>query len=332
MARIDTIVIGASAGGVEALSTLIVGLPPDLPASVLIVLHIPETSSSALPAILNRCKTLPVRQATDGELLESGQVYVAHPGFHMLVKQDRVRLVAGPRENGSRPAIDPLFRTAARSRGPSVASVVLTGMLDDGSLGTASVRRHGGVTIAQDPETAFFPDMPRHAIENVGVHHVLPLEKIAEKLVQLVTQPGEVDWTAYDFTDPTEMTLDELHEIESRGKPSMFVCPECSGTLFELDEEGFAHYRCHVGHAYSTETLSSKQEENLEAAMWTALRTLEEHNILLSRMIHRTEQRGLGLSVANYQRKLTEGAEKARIIRQALEVQSEAHERITEPL
>ncbi|RYG29999.1 chemotaxis protein CheB, partial [bacterium] len=300
------------------------------PATVLVVLHFPENTASVLPAILNRRAKMFAKNPLDNAPLEPGQIYVARPGYHLLVKRDRIRLVAGPRENSNRPAIDPLFRTAARSRGPSVVSVILSGMLDDGTLGTAVVRRHGGITIAQDPESAMFPDMPRNAIQNVGVHHVLPLEEIAPKLIQLVSEPSSVDWEAYDFIDATEMDLNELHAMERQGRPSQYVCPECKGTLFELEEEGFAHFRCHVGHAYSVETLAAKQAEGLEAALWTALRSIEENNLLLHRMIARSEQRSLSITVANYKAKLAEGVQKARIIREALEVGSEPHEAIRE--
>ncbi|RYG34686.1 chemotaxis protein CheB, partial [bacterium] len=330
LARIDTIVIGASAGGVEAISTVIAGLPSDLPAAVFVVLHVPEGSPSMMPAILNRQGALAASHPHDQEPMEMGRIYVARPGYHMLLKRDTIRLVAGPKENGNRPAIDPLFRTAARSRGPSVVGVLLTGMLDDGTLGMNSVRQHGGITIAQDPETAYFGDMPRNAIRAGAAHHVLPLEEIASRLVQLVTQPNETDWEAYDYLDATEMTLDQLRNLETQGRPSPFVCPECSGTLFELQEDGYTYYRCHVGHAYSVETLDAKQEEGLEAAMWTALRAIEEHNMLLHRLLERSEGRGMAISVANYRSRLAEGAQKAAIIRNALETQQEPHERIAD--
>ena len=184
----DIIVVGASAGGVEALTSLVRDLPPDLPAAVFVVLHFPPHATSMLPAILNRAGTLPAHHAEDGEAIAHGHIYVAPPDRHLLVEQGVVRVVADPRENGHRPAIDPLFRSAARAHGRRVAGVVLSGTLDDGTAGLQAVKTGGGVAIAQDPTEALYPGMPLSAVENVAVDRVLPVAAIAAYLVQLARE------------------------------------------------------------------------------------------------------------------------------------------------
>lgn len=318
--RIDMIVIGASAGGVEALTRLVRALPSDLPAAVFVVVHFPETSPSLLPDILNRLGALPAAHARDGAEIEPGRIYVAPPGRHMLIKRTTVRLVEGPKENGNRPAIDPLFRTAARSCGPSVAGVLLSGMLDDGTMGMSAVKRYGGVAIVQDPQDALFGSMPQSAIDRVGVHHVLPLEAIGPLLTKLVEGAAPREFTpAEEEKDPTEMDTEELAALERRGKPSTFTCPECHGTLFELEEDGLLHYRCRVGHAYSFDTLATEQQNMLEAALWTALRSIEENNSLLERLIHRSESGGFSVSADHYRQRLAEGRERSNLLRHVLE-------------
>ncbi len=186
----DVIVVGASAGGVEALDRLVAALPDDLPASLFVVLHVPPTGRSALPDILRRHCRLPVAHAIDGEAVKPGQVYVAPPDQHLLVADGQVRLGRGARENGHRPAIDPLFRSAAREYGPRVVGVVLSGVLDDGTAGLAAVKAGGGVAIVQEPADAMYPAMPQHALENVAVDHVLAAGEIAAALDRLAREPA----------------------------------------------------------------------------------------------------------------------------------------------
>jgi two-component system chemotaxis response regulator CheB len=317
VASIDTVVVGASAGGVEALSYLVSRLPADLPAALFVVLHFPESSVSVLPTILSRSGALPARHAEDGEVPEHGRIYVAPPGRHMLIHNGAIRLVVGPKENGNRPAIDPLFRTAARSNRNRVVGVLLSGLLDDGTLGQWAVKRHGGRTLCQDPAEAAFGDMPRNAIEYGAIHTVLPIEQLAEEIVRLAGQTVE-NQSGEEMPDPTEMTLNELHNLDVQGEPSIFVCPECKGTLFQLQEEGVTHYRCHVGHSYLSESLSAEQETELEAALWTALRALKEHNELLKRMARRAEGQGFEVTAQGYRRKMEEGAHQMELLRHVL--------------
>jgi two-component system chemotaxis response regulator CheB len=197
------IVVGASAGGVEAMKRLASLLPGDLPAAVLLVIHFPTSAASRLPVILERSGPLPATHAIDGEPLRAGHIFVAPPDHHLLVRRGHVLLLRGPKENGVRPAVDPLFRSAARAYGPAVVGVLLSGTLDDGSMGFLSIREHGGRTVVQDPEEAGYPGMPLSALEQDAADHVCRLSDMAPLLTRLVTepQPGSL-WPAWDRPDP----------------------------------------------------------------------------------------------------------------------------------
>ena len=291
MARIDTIVVGASAGGVEALSRLVALLPADFPAAVLVVLHIPQGATSVLPAILSRNGPLSAAHARDGEPLEPGRVYCAPPGQHLLLHDDHLVLVNGPKENGNRPAIDPLFRTAAHARRNRVVGVLLSGLLDDGTMGCWAVRRQGGVTICQDPEDALFGDMPRHAIEAGAASQVLALDAIGPALARLAGQDApDLPSDEEAMPDPIETSLDGLNRLETRGQPSSFVCPRVPGHPVRVGGGG-RHALPLPGRPQlpSRSRSPSSQRETMEAALWTALRALQEHNDLLGK--HAPERR-----------------------------------------
>src|SRR4051812_46304658 len=187
MAKHDVIVLGASAGGVEAISRIVAEFPRDIRASILIVLHI-SRGRSMLPEILTRAGRLPAAHPTDREPLQYGRIYVAPPDHHLIVQDGVARVVHTASENGVRPAVDPLFRSAARVYGSRVIGVVLTGALDDGTAGVAAIKEVGGVTIAQDPEEAFSPGMPRSAINTGFIDHVLALRDIPLLIGALVEE------------------------------------------------------------------------------------------------------------------------------------------------
>jgi two-component system chemotaxis response regulator CheB len=244
----DIVVIGASAGGVEAISTLVSGLPLDLRAAVLVVLHVSK-GRSMLPEILTRAGRLPAIHPEDGDPLEHGRIYVARPDHHLVVEPEKVRVVHGPIENGCRPAVDPLLLSAARGELPRVIGIVLTGGLDDGTAGLAAVKEAGGIAIVQDPDEAFAPSMPRSARAFVAVDHVLPVREIGalvSKLTRAPTAPEPAKVAAHRA--PLESDLAEpplaLHEEDRPGKVSVFTCPECHGTLWEADERGIVRFRC----------------------------------------------------------------------------------------
>ncbi|MDQ5852662.1 MAG: chemotaxis protein CheB [Chloroflexota bacterium] len=324
MAGHDIIVVGASAGGVEALSTLVRDLPPDLPAAVFVVLHIPAQSTSMLPSILQRAGALPVVQATDGIAIRQGCIYVAPPDHHLLVDRGFVRLVRGPKENRHRPAVDPLFRTAARAYGPRVVGVVLTGALDDGTAGLQAVKTRGGVAIVQDPAEAFFPGMPQSAMENVEVDHCLPLSGIAPLLVRLAREPADEEGA---YPVPEEMDFEaRIAEMDPAalwgekrpGVPSIFSCPECKGVLYEMHDGELLRFRCQVGHAYSPKSMLVEQSETLEAALWVALNTLEENANLVRRLAKQSRERNHGHVAVRFEEKVRDAEQRAAVIREVL--------------
>jgi two-component system, chemotaxis family, protein-glutamate methylesterase/glutaminase len=320
----DIIVIGASAGGVEAISQLARQLPADLPAAIFVVLHVPAHSPSHLPQILNREGGLTALHPDDGEVIHQGRIYIAPPDFHMLLEPGRVRLTRGPRENGHRPAVDPLFRTAARASGPRVVGVVLSGTLDDGTAGLAAIKQRGGVTVVQDPDEALYPGMPRSALEVVAVDHTLPVASIAELLARLAHEPAEDPASLpppNDLIRESQMAAFNLDAIEDEnrpGHPSAFACPDCSGTLWELTEGDLIRFRCRVGHAWSANGLVAEQSESIETALWTALRALEERASLCTRVAERMRARGLAISAERFLEQAVDSRKRAAILRQVL--------------
>jgi two-component system chemotaxis response regulator CheB len=305
MAR-NIIVIGASAGGVQALQELVAGLPADLKAAVFVVLHISPYGRSALPEILGRVSALPVRHPDNGEIIQPGRVYVAPPDWHLVVGRRRLRLSHGPTENGHRPAVDVLFRTAARAFGERVVGVVLTGNLDDGTSGLSFVKHHGGIAVVQDPEEADYPGMPASALRNVAVDHVVPLGGIAPLLTSLTNNShpfGEAAADPADDAEESQLRTEPEFEIEPEAKPSGLTCPECGGSLWESTAPGPLHFRCRTGHAFSPESLAAEQSETLEAALWAAIRSLEENAALARGMAERLRRSGNGLSMERFVKK-----------------------------
>jgi two-component system chemotaxis response regulator CheB len=298
--RRDLIVVGTSAGGVEALKRFVSQLPEDLPAAVLVVLHVWSEGRSILPQILDDAGPLPAFHPEDGEPLEYGRIYVAPPDFHMMVRDSHIELVRGPKENRHRPAVDPLFRSAALAHGPRVTGIILTGTMDDGAAGLLAIKRRGGVAIVQDPADAEFGGMPVSAIDTTPVDYILPLAEIPAKAVLLAGKstalravspfdPNSRDRTEVKFA---EVNMDTIENDQGHpGKPSVFACPECNGTLWEVDD-GLLRFRCRVGHAYSATALSLEQSERIEEALWTAFRATEEAAALHRRIAERARGRG----------------------------------------
>jgi len=320
----DIIVIGASAGGVEALSTLVGALPADLPAALFIVMHIPAQSPSRMPDILMRAGHLPAIQPSDGMAIAHGQIYIAPPDQHMLIERGRIRLVRGPRENRHRPAIDPLFRSAARSYGPQVVGVIVTGALDDGTAGLLAIKQCGGVAIVQNPEEALYPGMPRSALENVLVDHCLPLAEIAALLVRLAHTPAHAIDAAQAPNEleqemsVTNMDLAAMTNDDHPGTPSAFSCPECGGVLWELNHGELLRFRCRTGHAYSPESMVAGQSDTLEEALWVALKTLEESLSLSRRLAYQARTRGQPLVAERFFERARAAEQRIALIRQVL--------------
>jgi two-component system, chemotaxis family, protein-glutamate methylesterase/glutaminase len=318
----DAIVVGASAGGVEALMALVGGLPHDLPAALFVVLHLPADASTALPAILERAGPLPAELGTDRAPIKRGRIYVAPPNRHMVVERERVRLVAGPRENRVRPAADPLFRSAARHFGGRAIGVVLSGALDDGTNGLAAIAAAGGVTIAQHPDDAMFSSMPLSAAARVDLDYRLPAHEIGPVLAELARErPNERGGVALS----EELRRDPLPHAEPAGSEdqkrtgvaSGFTCPDCHGSLWELADGDAVRYECRIGHAYSVESMLAAQAESLENALWAALNALEERAATLERVAQVSSGRSgtLGGRLTEQARETTE---QARTLREAL--------------
>lgn len=293
------IVIGASAGGVEALTRLARDLSPEIDAALFITVHFPAAATSALPRILSRAGTLQALHPTDGQAIEVGKIYLAPPDHHLLIFRDHVRLYRGPRENGNRPAVDPMFRSAALSYGARVIGVVLSGNLDDGTSGLLAIKRRGGIAVVQDPEDAMFPSMPQSAIEHMAVDHVVKLERLGALLHELAARPAQEEEEivpADDLEKETEYSEVDLTRIEDAaahpGVLAPFGCPDCGGTLWELREGDLVRFRCRVGHAWTSDALLASQSETLDAALWTALRALEESAALSKQLAERAHIRG----------------------------------------
>ncbi len=323
MATHDIVVIGASAGGVEALVALVRALPADLQAAVFVVLHIPPQSSSMLPVILDRSGPLPAQHAQDGLPIECGQIYVAPPDHHLIVERDRVRVVRGPRENRHRPAVDVLFRSAAWEYGPHVVGVVLTGTLDDGTAGLLAIKQRGGTAIVQHPDDALYPSMPRSALAHVDVDYSVPLREIGPLLATLVQQSIAQEVPAQGEIMEQEVNIAKQNGGAARidpvvGQPSAFSCPECGGVLHEIHDGEFARFRCRVGHAFTAETMLAEQSEALEMALWTALNTLEESISLNKRMAQQAQERGQTWLAQRFNSKRHQAEQRVESIRQVL--------------
>ena len=244
---------------------------------------------------------------------------MAPPDHHLLIKRDCIRVAHGPRENRFRPAVDPLFRTAARAFGPRVIGIVLSGGLDDGTHGLDLVKRHGGLAIAQDPEEALIPSMPLSAIQNVEVDHILPARLIGTKLARLVAQEVEdLRPPAPEGSDVAEGTEDNMRTGHIPGPPSPFVCPECGGTLWELEHGRLLRFRCHVGHGYTVESLFADQNEQLEHTLWSALRALEEQAGLRRRMALHAEHVGRRDAVRQFEEEAKQAERRAGTLRRLL--------------
>jgi len=276
----DIVVIGASAGGVQALQELMRGLPGDYAGSVFVVVHTSASSPGILPQILDRAGLLPAAHAEDREKIRPGHIYVAPPDYHLVIEDGHVLVTRGPKENGFRPAVDVLFRTAARSYGPRVVGVVLTGMLDDGTAGLLAIKRRGGVAIVQAPADAVFPSMPESAMRYVDVDAALELSDIPQMLARLAHERVEPESEApmpEDLeADISELDREALERSSSLGTPVPFSCPDCGGVLAEFYDGDMLRFRCQVGHAYSPESLLACQAETTDRSVWAAYRALDE--------------------------------------------------------
>jgi len=314
----DIVVVGASAGGVEALERFVAGFPQEVGAAIFVVLHVMPGGTSVLAQILQRRTKLQCSAAQDGDPIERGRIYVAPPDHHMLLRQDHVVLTHGPRENGHRPAVDPLFRSAARAFGRRVIGVVLSGALDDGTSGLKMIVDAGGCALVQDPEEASYASMPRSALQYVPRAETLEVSDMATRICDIIDRPvvpvDSIPPQPPDAGDKTASAHDALANPD--GTLTDFTCPECGGTLWEISGNGVTRFRCHVGHAYSAAALDVSQSESLEGALWGALRSLQERARLFRRLSQRAAVKEHG---ARYERKAEEAARHAEALRLLIE-------------
>lgn len=303
-------VIGGSAGAIEALRKLFSHLPEDFPAPILVVVHTPPDSPGALPQVVARRSRLLVHNAIDGAPLQPAHVYMAPPGFHLQVEDGRMRLRGGPTENRHRPAIDPLFRSAAHWYGPAAVGIILSGYLDDGSGGLFRIKQAGGVAIVQDPEDALVGDMPRNAAERTEPDYSVPIRELAPLMIELAKET--VSPRVVPMSEPT------MNNEPQPGRRSVFTCPDCNGTLWEVEEGGTLRFRCRVGHAYTADSMLEEQNMDVERALWAALRTLEENAELSHRLADRARHHGFANSERRYMDRAHESFVNAKVLRELL--------------
>jgi two-component system chemotaxis response regulator CheB len=287
--RRDIVVIGGSTGAVEPIRQLLELLPADLAASIFVTVHIPPEFQSVLPESLSSEKWK-ARHPSEREKVRQGIVYIAPPDRHLVLERGHVLLGHGAKENRHRPAIDVLFRSAARAYGPRVAAIVLSGQLDDGSSGLMAVKMNGGLTVVQDPQEATAPEMPCRAIRYAVPARVVRVQEMADLLIsvtdpklRLPKSPGKPASSKLE-QNPEEARIEHHPVEEEQSRPSMFACPECHGVLWEIEEGQMLRFRCRVGHAYTADALRVALGEGSEDALWVAMRVLEEKADLLRRL------------------------------------------------
>jgi two-component system chemotaxis response regulator CheB len=318
----DIIVIGASVGGVEALSNLVAQFPKDLEAALFIVQHVSPTATGHLAQILDRAGPLPATIAQDCESFEYGHIYVAPPDRHLLVMQGCLRVTRGLRENRVRPAIDPLFRSAAVAYGARVVGVVLTGLQNDGTSGLMAIKRCGGIAIVQDPTDARYPDMPTNALEQVEIDYCVPILKTGAILYRLTQEPVvETPSIPEDLrieVSITENPTANSDRIEELGESASMICPDCGGPLRELRDEKLRRYRCRLGHAFTAESLLEGQSEAIEYALWAAVRTMEDRVRILMNLANGRREQNHNKIAATYETQAKELQRHAQQIRKML--------------
>jgi two-component system chemotaxis response regulator CheB len=330
----DLLAIGTSAGGFEALRVLAREFPPDLPAAILVVIHLSDEYPSTLDAILSQSGPLPASFAKDGEKLRPGRIYIGPRQQHLLVDGDTLRLGSGPRENHARPAVDPFFRSAALCCGPRVVGVVLTGMLHDGASGLHSLKECGGITVVQDPEDAAFPSMPRSAIDQARPDHVVALAAMPALLDKLVRQPaGEPRPIPDRLRFEVDVAMNghpTMQDMDRIGRRSTVACPDCHGVMWEIDEGEMTRYRCHVGHAYSAELIDLMIGETFSKALASALRAIEERIAVVKKLEMQARDHGREKVARSWGERLREYEEDADIIRESIRRTDEIAARATQ--
>jgi two-component system, chemotaxis family, protein-glutamate methylesterase/glutaminase len=311
MKQHDIIVIGTSAGGIEALTQLLAPIKSSIPASIFIVLHLsPHSSNEALITILQKNTELTCMTAVHGKHIKKGHVYLAPVNEHLLIKDDHILLVRGARENGFRPAIDATFRSAAANYGSRVIGVILTGLLYDGIAGMEAIKRSGGFTIVQDPQDAEFNELPQNVLQHIEVDYCLPLHEIAVLLSELARRPSDTSISVPEDirieAEIAERMLQSTEVVETLGDRSHFTCPDCGGSLWQLNHGDTIRFRCHTGHAHVAQSLLSEKDKQLEETLWIAMRVLEERKNMLTALAAQNRNDSKNRVADSYQDKIEE--------------------------
>jgi two-component system, chemotaxis family, protein-glutamate methylesterase/glutaminase len=321
VANRNIVVMGASAGGLTALNRITKQLPDNLNAAVFIVWHVSPYSTSLLPDILSRSGKLEAKHPADGESIQKGKIYVAPPDRHLLLEAGRIRLAKGPKENRFRPAVDPLFRSAAYAYGARVVGVVLTGALDDGTAGLWAIKDRGGIAVVQDPAEAEQPSMPSSALNNVQIDYCLPISEIPPLMVtltqQTVEQAGPAVSKQLEIETKIALGADSAElDVTQLGKISEFTCPDCHGSLTRINNGNLQRFRCHTGHSFSNGSLVAELTDSVEQSLWTTIRAVEERIRLLKNLAqHASTLKQTELSNA-LSRELQENEHRADVLRQ----------------
>jgi two-component system chemotaxis response regulator CheB len=317
MAEHDIVVVGGSAGGVESSRALVGGLPPDLSAAVFLVIHQLPQAGERLARVLSNAGPLPAIVPNDGDAIQPGLIHVAPGDCHLLIDDGRVLVRRGPTHNGHRPAVDPLFRSASRSYGPRVIGVVLSGALDDGAAGLATIHRRGGLAVVERPDTALFSSMPASALAEVTTDHVVAAPEIGALLGRLVTIPADVTVPAREraLDLDLELFMGDAVKLSDERKASPFSCPECGGVLWQGEPGAAPDYQCRVGHSFTAKGLAHLQNVELERSLWAAVRSLEEHAHLNRRMLERFRLHRSTTSVQRAEETALESERHAAILR-----------------
>jgi two-component system chemotaxis response regulator CheB len=291
------IVIGASAGGFNALAQLLIGLPADNNIAVFIVLHLSKNSSGEI--IINHLKqktSLVCRVPSDRDPIKGGCLYLAPPDHHMMIKDGIIRIHNGPQENRWRPSIDVLFRSAAASYDSHVIGIILSGLMDDGTSGMLAIKRSGGVCIVQEPSEALYPDMPNSVLNQVEVDYQVSIADMGYIIKDNLTKPpSHIKQIPRDVkieAEITERMISGIDQLEQIGKQSEFMCPDCGGGLWKIAHDGTQRYRCYTGHVYTENILNEKLSEDIEESLWISIRIMEEKRNLLNIMACHEKEEG----------------------------------------
>jgi two-component system chemotaxis response regulator CheB len=320
----DIVVIGASAGGIDALRAIFAGLPPDFPGSICVVLHISSESPGVLDKILDRAGPLPSITVRTSQRLQPGRIYLPAPDHHLVIEPSVARATRGPKENRFRPAIDPLFRSAAQTYGPRAIGVILSGGLDDGTAGLWAIKQLGGIAIVQDPDEAIAPSMPKSALEHVRVDYCVAVAKISDLLIRLAREPLEEEG-GYTVPEKMKIEVNIAREkqpleagVEKLGEPSTFACPECHGVLLQVKEGDRDRFRCHTGHAYTAEALIAEYDEAIEKSLSSSVRALQEKVLLVRHFADHARERNDNELAERLTQRANHAEQRSELIRQTV--------------